>query len=270
MLVLTRREDLMHEWKPNFELDGRVVLVTGGSRGLGLAMSRALAASGATVVLNGRSAGPLEQERDAIRAAGFDADIEAFAVDDAEAAKAGIHAVAQRHGGLYGLVNNAGHQRRHPIDEMTDEAFEDVVAVHLTASFRLMREAVAIMRANPAGSVGRIVSTSSVTASHGRKNIYPYAAAKSGLEAMARVGAAEFGAEGITCNAIAPGYFLTEINTPLLDDKPFTEWVTGRTPAGRWADPSELGGAIAFLMSPASSFVNGQVLVVDGGMTAVL
>ena len=260
----------MNEWKPNFSLDGRVILVTGGSRGLGLAMARALAASGATVVLNGRSPGQLEQERDVIRAAGFAADIEAFAVDDATAAKAGIHAVARRHGGLYGLVNNAGHQRRHPIDEMTDEAFEDVVAVHLTAAFRLMREAVTIMRGNPDGPIGRIVSTSSVTASHGRKNVYPYAAAKSGLEAIARVGAAEFGAEGITCNAIAPGYFLTEINTPLLNDKAFTDWVTGRTPAGRWADPSELGGAVTFLMSPAASYVNGQVLVVDGGMTAVL
>lgn len=265
----------MNTWAPNFSLDGKVVLVTGGSRGLGQAMARALAGSGATVVLNGRSPGPLEAERDAIRAAGYQADIEAFAVDDADAAKAGIHAVAKRHGGLYGLINNAGHQRRHPIEEMTDEAFEDVVAVHLTAAFRLIREAVSIMRAAPGGPVGRIISTSSVTASHGRRNIYPYAAAKAGLEAMARVGAAEFGkteadGKGITCNAIAPGYFLTEINTQLLDDKPFTEWVTNRTPAGRWADPSELGGAAVFLMSPAASFVNGQVLVVDGGMTAVL
>lgn len=260
----------MDGWKPNFDLSGRVVLVTGGSRGLGLAMSRALAASGATVVLNGRSAGPLEAERDAIRAAGYSADMEAFAVDDAEAAVAGIHAVAKRHGGLYGLVNNAGHQRRHPIEEMSDEAFEDVVSVHLTAAFRLMREAVRIMRAMPEGSGGRLVFTSSVTASRGRRNIYPYAAAKSGLEAMARVGAAEFGGEGITCNAIEPGYFLTEINTPLLEDKAFTDWVTGRTPAGRWADPSELGGAVTFLMSPAASYVNGHVLVVDGGMTAVL
>lgn len=264
----------MADWAPNFRLDGKVVLVTGGSRGLGQAMSRALAGSGATVVLNGRSPGPLEQERDAIRAAGYQADMEAFAVDDAEAAKAGIHAVAKRHGGLYGLVNNAGHQRRHPIEEMSDEAFEDVVAVHLTAAFRLTREAVAIMRASGdgpnGGPLGRVVSTSSVTASHGRKNIYPYAAAKAGLEAMARVGAAEFGGEGITCNAIAPGYFLTEINTQLLDDTAFTNWVTGRTPAGRWADPSELGGALVYLMSPAASYVNGHVLVVDGGMTAVL
>jgi len=260
----------MSDWKPDFSLDGRVILVTGSSRGLGLAMARACAASGATVVLNGRNAGELEAQRDAFKAEGLSADIAPFAVDDAEASVAAIHGVAERHGGLYGLINNAGHQRRHPMEEMSDEAFEDVVAVHLTAAFRLMREAAKIMRAAPGGPIGRIVSTSSVTAGHARKTIAPYAAAKSGIEAMTRVGAAELGGQGITVNAIRPGYFLTEINTPLLKDQAFTDWVTGRTPAGRWADPSELGGAAVFLMSPAASYVNGHVLCVDGGMTAVL
>lgn len=260
----------MSGWKPDFNLDGKVILVTGASRGLGQAMARALASSGATVILNGRDAAALEEERDAIRNAGLSADIAAFDVADADAACNAVADVARRYGGLYGLVNNAGHQRRYPLEEFPDDAFEEVVSIHLTGAFRLMREAVKVMRSGPGPHEGRIVCTSSVTAGRGRRTIAPYAAAKSALEALMRVGTAELAGDGITCNAIRPGYFLTEINKPLLADKDFTAWVTGRTPAGRWADPSELGGAIVFLMSPAASFVSGHVLTVDGGMTAVL
>ena len=254
-------------WRPDFELDRKTILVTGASRGLGLAMAQGLATCGATVILNGRDQATLSDAQREITDAGFAADIAPFDVADTRQMEEGLEKIAVDHGPIYGLINNAGHQRRYPIDQFPDDAFDEVVMVHLTAAFRLSKRVALQMTGQ--GS-GRIVNIASVIASHGRPTVPAYAAAKAGLVGMTRSMAAELGGRGITVNGIAPGYFLTEINTPLLADKAFTEWIEGRTPAGRWANPSELSGAAVFLMSPAASYVNGHVLTVDGGMTAVL
>jgi gluconate 5-dehydrogenase len=246
----------------SFSLEGRVALVTGASRGLGRAMAQALRDNGAHVVVNARDPDALAEAAAAIggEAAPFD-------VTDAPAARAALEAIAARHGRLDILVNNAGIQHRRPLVDWEDDDFDRVVAVNLSACFRLARDAARLML--PRGH-GRIINTGSVAAILGRPTIHAYVAAKAGLHGLTRSMAAELGRHGITVNALAPGYFATELNTALLEDKAFTAWVEARTPAGRWAKPEELGGAAVFLASDAASYVNGHVLAVDGGLSVSL
>ncbi len=245
-----------------FSLEGRVALVTGSSRGLGYAMAKALKENGAHVIVNARD--PAAVAEAAVK---IGAEAMAFDVADSAIARKSLEDIVKRHGHLDILVNNAGIQHRRPLVEWQDDDFDRVISINLASCFRLSRDAARLMLPN---QFGRIINTGSVAAILGRPTIHAYVAAKAGLHGLTRSMAAELGRHGITVNALAPGYFATELNTALLEDKAFTAWVESRTPAGRWAKPEELGGAAVFLASNAASYVNGHVLAVDGGLSTSL
>jgi len=239
------------------------VLVTGASRGLGLAMATAMAEAGALVVLNGRDAATLAVAADGLRARGLKAETAAFDVTDFAACGREVAALAGRHGRLDAVVLNAGINHRRPLLEWETDDFQRVVSVNLTGCFVLAREAARAMIPHGAG---RIIFTGSVMGIVARPTIHAYAAAKAGLAGMAKTLAVELAPKGITVNVICPGFFDTEMNTPLTQNPEFDAWVKARCPLGRWAQPEELGGAAVFLASRAGSYVNGHMLVVDGGL----
>lgn len=250
-----------------FDLTGRVALVTGSSRGIGLTLARGLAQHGAHVVLNARREDVLQAAVGALRDEGLPVDGRLFDVTDQDAVEAAVEAIEAEIGPIGILVNNAGIQQRAPLHEFPRDAWERIIETNLTSVY-LVGAAVA-RRMIPRGR-GRIINICSLTSELGRRTIAPYAASKGGVKMLTRGMCADWGAHGIRVNGLAPGYIVTEMNRALMDDPEFDAWVRRRTPVGRWGEPDELIGAAVFLASDASEFVNGQVLVVDGGFSAVI
>lgn len=244
-----------------FDLTGRVALVTGASRGLGAAMSTGLARAGAEVILNGRDQATLDAQAATMRAEGLKVRTAAFDVRDA----AQMEQVVRGLGPIGILLHNAGNQYRGPVETLTDEGWYGVLDTHLTALFRLSRLVVPGMKERRRG---KIIATGSLASDLGRGTITPYSAAKGGLKMFIRALAVELGPHNVQCNAIGPGWFDTEMNKPLVDNAEWMAQVKRRCPAGRYAAPEEIAGTAVFLASPASDFVSGQLIFVDGGVTA--
>lgn len=250
-----------------FSLAGHTALVTGSSRGLGLAIARGLAQAGATLVLNGVSAARLEETAATLRDEGFDIITSAFDVTDEAAITTAFAAFDANALQIDILVNNAGMQFRKPMVELATTDWQRVIDTNLTSAFVIGREAA--KRMIPRGH-GKIINIGSLTSELARATVAPYTVSKGGLKMLTKAMAAEWGAYGIQANAIGPGYMLTDMNEALISNPEFDAWVKGRTPARRWGAPEELAGTAVFLAAPASNYVNGQIIYVDGGMISVL
>jgi gluconate 5-dehydrogenase len=246
-----------------FDLTGRRALVTGATRGIGHAIAAALGEAGATVLVNGRSESGVAAAVAALAARGIAAEPLAFDITDDAARDTAL----PRAGRIDILVNNAGIQHRAPAVDFPDDAWDAIIASHLTAAFRLIKRVAPQMLAR---REGKIINLGSLLSELGRANIPAYGAAKGGVRMLTRCLATEFAPHNVQVNAIGPGYVKTEMNTPLLEDAAFNAWVCSRTPARRWAEPAEIAGAAVFLASDAASYVTGQILYVDGGVTASL
>ncbi|CAM3840871.1 5-keto-D-gluconate 5-reductase [Deinococcus saxicola] len=249
-----------------FDLTGRRALVTGSSSGIGLELARGLSQHGAAVILNGRDEGKLATATAQLGSEGLRVDTAHFDVTDKAAVQAGVAALLEG-GPIDILINNAGIQRRVPLLEVSLETWEEVLRTNLTSAL-LVSQALAPQMIERGG--GKIICTLSLMSELGRRTTGPYTAAKGGLKMLVKAMCAEWAEHNIQINGLGPGYFATEMTAPLVQDEQFSGWVRGRTPAGRWGEPAELVGAAVFLASRASNFVNGQVIYVDGGMSAVL
>jgi gluconate 5-dehydrogenase len=250
-----------------FDLKGKVALVTGASRGLGWAMAKSLAEAGAHVVLNARDAKALAARVAELKAGGLSCEAAAFDVNDTPAAEHCIVDIAARHGRFDVLLANAGINVRSPITDFAQEDFQRVMDTNFTSVWVLCKAAAREMLPRQRG---RIIVTGSMSAINARPGISAYVASKGAVHSLTKQLAVELAPHKITVNCIAPGFFATEMNAPLIGDTNFNAWVCKRTPMGRWGALKEIGPAAVFLASDEASYVSGLIMTVDGGFTSAM
>lgn len=250
-----------------FDLTGMRALVTGSGQGIGLALAEGLAQHGAEIVLNGRSAEKVKTAADALAARGYKVHSAVFDVTDHVAVANGVAEIEATIGAIDILINNAGMQFRTPLEDFPADKWDELLRTNISSVFFVGQ---AVARHMIPRRRGKIINIASVQSELARTNIAPYTATKGAVRNLTRGMCADWAKHGLQVNSIAPGYFKTPLNQALVDNPEFSAWLTNRTPAGRWGDVGELVGAAVFLAGPASSFVNGHTLYVDGGITTCL
>jgi len=245
-----------------FDLSGKTALITGSSQGIGYTLAEGLANAGARIVLNGRDEAKLSKAAEALGGTPL-----AFDVTDHAAARTAVDGFEAEHGSIDILINNAGMQHRTPLEDFDPADFDRLMATNVTSVFNVGQACARHMIGRGAG---KIINIASVQTALARPGIAPYVTSKGAVANLTKGMATDWAPKGLNVNAIAPGYFDTPLNAALVADAEFTAWMAKRTPQGRWGNLPELVGAAVFLSSAGSSFVNGQTLFVDGGMTACL
>lgn len=240
-------------------------LITGSSGGLGYTFAEGLAVNGAKIFLNGRNEEKLNEAANRLMEKGYDVHPYAFDVNNPGEVKKIVIRIEQEHGRIDVLVNNAGINIRSPLEDYPDEAWNNVIGTNLNGAYYVSKSVVNQMISR---RQGKIINICSMQSELGRPTIAPYAAAKGGLKMLTKAMAVEWGKHNIQVNGIGPGYFKTEMTRALYEDRDFDKWLCSRTPSNRWGEPEELLGAILFLSSPSSNYINGHIIYVDGGLLA--
>ncbi|KQT54086.1 gluconate 5-dehydrogenase [Aureimonas sp. Leaf454] len=250
-----------------FDLTGQTALITGSSQGIGYALAQGLGRAGARIVLNGRRADAVEAAAETLRAEEIAVETAVFDVTDIEAVRSGVDRIEAGIGPIGILVNNAGIQRRAPLETYPAETWSEIMRANVDSVFFVGQ---AVARYMIPRSRGKIINIASLQAQAARYSIAPYTATKGAVLNLTKGMCTDWARHGLQINAIGPGYFETPLNQALVDDPTFTDWLKTRTPTGRWGRVEELQGAAIFLASSASDFVNGQIIYVDGGVLATL
>ena len=251
-----------------FSLEGKIALITGGSYGIGFSVASALSEAGATIVFNDIKQELVDAGLAAYREKGIAAHGYVCDVTDEAAVNELVARIGKEIGVIDILVNNAGIIKRIPMVEMTAAEFRQVIDVDLNAPF-IVAKAVIPNMIRKGG--GKIINICSMMSELGRETVSAYAAAKGGLKMLTRNIASEYGQYNIQCNGLGPGYIATPQTAPLrTEGHPFNSFIISKTPAARWGNPEDLAGPAVFLASPASDFVNGHILYVDGGILAYI
>jgi gluconate 5-dehydrogenase len=251
---------------PNFRLDGKRALVTGGSRGIGLGLARGLAESGANLVLTARTAAELDTAQAELKPLGIDVQVAPFDMAQSKLIPDFYSDLVSRFGPIDILINNAGMSRRGPAHELSLDDWQAVLDLNLTSVFALSQAFAKERIASKRG--GRIVNVGSLMCQSARAGTSPYGATKGGILILTKAFAMDWASYGILVNAIGPGYIETPLTAPLKANPEFDRWVTDKCPLGRWGTPADLAGAVVFLASDAASFITGQIIYIDGGWLA--
>jgi len=247
-----------------FDLTGKRAFISGASRGIGRAISCALNAAGAETVLCGRDRGELENTRSSLPAPAIGSEVLELDVTRENAVAAWFESQRAQGKSPDIVVNNAGIIDRSTLLDSKTEGWRRVLDVNLDAAYVVSREAA---RGMVARKYGRIIMIASILGVQGKRGALAYTASKHGMIGLARALAAELGGDGITANAICPGYIRTEINLELQRNAAYDAMIRSKTPAGRWGVPDEIAHSVVFLASQSAGYINGHALVVDGGMT---
>ena len=256
-----------------FSLEGKIALITGASYGIGFNIAKAFHAAGATIVFNDIKQELVDKGLASYKECGIDAHGYVCDVTDEAQVQALVAKIEKEIGEIDILVNNAGIIKRIPMHEMKREEFQQVIDVDLVGPFIVSK---AVLPSMMRRRRGKIINICSMMSELGRETVSAYAAAKGGLKMLTRNICSEYGEYNIQCNGIGPGYIATPQTAPLREIQPdgsrhpFDKFICAKTPAGRWLDPSELGGPAVFLASSASDAVNGHILYVDGGILAYI
>jgi len=250
-----------------FDLTGKVALITGSSQGIGFALAEGLAEAGAKIILNGRDEKKLITAKKKLQQKYEDISYLSFDVTDYSSVERKIAQYFDQNSGIDILVNNAGMQHRAPLEDFPADKFELLMKTNVSSVFNVGQ---AVAKRMIKKGQGKIINIASVQTALARPGIDPYTATKGAVANLTKGMATDWAPKGLQVNAIAPGYFNTPLNAALVADPDFSAWLKKRTPTGRWGEVNELVGACIFLAAPSSSFINGQTIFVDGGITASL